>query len=69
LGEGAVNGGILSVKPGRGGWRGGVRRCVIAFPIAWWARHRWLADFAYRTAIGWWVFVEVRLQAAGFLVE
>jgi len=36
---------------------------VIAFPIAWWAMHRWLADFAYRTAIGWWVFV-----VAGFLV-
>jgi hypothetical protein len=36
---------------------------VIAFPIAWWAMHRWLADLAYRTAIGWWVFV-----AAGLLV-
>jgi len=36
---------------------------VIAFPIAWWAMHRWLADFVYRTAIGWWVFV-----VAGFLV-
>lgn len=35
----------------------------IAFPIAWWAMHRWLADFAYRTTIGWWVFV-----VAGLLV-
>lgn len=36
---------------------------VIAFPIAWWVMHRWLADFAYRTAIGWSVFV-----VAGLLV-
>jgi putative ABC transport system permease protein len=36
---------------------------VIAFPVAWWAMHRWLADFSYRTTIGWWVFV-----VAGLLV-
>jgi putative ABC transport system permease protein len=30
---------------------------VIAFPVAWWAMHRWLNDFAYRVNIGWWVFV------------
>jgi putative ABC transport system permease protein len=29
---------------------------VIAFPVAWYAMHRWLEDFAYRTDIGWWVF-------------
>ena len=30
---------------------------VIASPIAWYAMHTWLADFAYRTDIHWWVFL------------
>lgn len=29
---------------------------AIAAPLAWWAMHRWLEDFAYRTSISWWVF-------------
>jgi len=29
---------------------------LIAFPLAWWAMNKWLADFAYRTGISWWVF-------------
>ncbi|HET6255102.1 MAG TPA: ABC transporter permease [Puia sp.] len=29
---------------------------VIASPLAWWFMHRWLQDFAYRTAISWWIF-------------
>lgn len=30
---------------------------VIAFPLAWWAMNSWLADFAYRVQVGWWVYV------------
>ena len=30
--------------------------CLIAFPVAWWVMHGWLADFPYRTPIHWWVF-------------
>lgn len=29
---------------------------VIAFPVAWYAMHKWLQDFAYRTSIAWWIF-------------
>ncbi|MFD2935901.1 ABC transporter permease [Spirosoma flavum] len=30
---------------------------VIASPVAWYAMHTWLNDFAYRTTIHWWVFL------------
>jgi putative ABC transport system permease protein len=30
---------------------------LIAFPLAWWAMHNWLDDFAYRIPIRWEVFV------------
>lgn len=29
---------------------------VVALPLAWYAMHKWLADFAYRTSIEWWMF-------------
>jgi putative ABC transport system permease protein len=35
---------------------------VVASPIAWYAMHRWLQDFAFRVDISWWVFA-----LAGFL--
>ena len=30
---------------------------AIAIPLAWYAMQRWLADFAYRVELEWWVFV------------
>jgi len=29
---------------------------LIALPIAWWGSRKWLENFAYRTALDWWVF-------------
>jgi predicted permease len=37
--------------------------CLIGFPVAWWAMHQWLADFAYRTQINWWVFLMAGIAA------
>lgn len=30
---------------------------VIAWPIAWYAMHKWLENFAYKTELSWWIFV------------
>ena len=35
---------------------------LIAWPLAWYAIHHWLQDYAYRVPMSWWVFV-----LAGFL--
>ncbi|GGB15903.1 ABC transporter permease [Puia dinghuensis] len=37
---------------------------LIAFPIAWYAMHNWLRDFAYRISIEWWVFLGAGILAA-----
>ena len=29
---------------------------LIALPISWYAMNQWLAGFAYKTALSWWVF-------------
>ncbi len=29
---------------------------IVATPLAWWVMNKWLEDFAYRTALSWWLF-------------
>jgi putative ABC transport system permease protein len=36
---------------------------VIACPVAWYAMHRWLQNFAYKTDLSWWIFVLAGLIA------
>jgi putative ABC transport system permease protein len=38
---------------------------VIATPIAWYAMHRWLENFAYKTELSWWIFALAGLMALG----
>lgn len=46
-----------------------VKRLIIAFviatPIAYYAMHRWLETFAYKTTLSWWIFVLAGLLALG----
>lgn len=35
---------------------------AVATPVAWYVMHRWLQNFAYKTALCWWIFA-----LAGFL--
>jgi len=36
--------------------------CIIGVPIAWYAMHKWLQSFAYKTEVKWWIFA-----LAGFI--
>lgn len=38
---------------------------VIAVPLAWYAMHRWLENFAYKTELSWWIFVLAGLVTLG----
>jgi putative ABC transport system permease protein len=38
---------------------------VIATPIAWFAMHKWLENFAYKTSLSWWIFATAGLLAFG----
>jgi predicted permease len=39
---------------------------IIAWPAAWFAANRWLQNFAYRTPVGWWIFIVSGLIALVF---
>ncbi|RYU97572.1 ABC transporter permease [Emticicia agri] len=36
---------------------------VVAFPLAWWAMHNWLQNFAYHIELKWWVFALAGITA------
>ena len=38
---------------------------IIATPIAWYALHRWLENFAYKTELSWWIFALAGSLAIG----
>jgi putative ABC transport system permease protein len=39
---------------------------LIAMPLSWWSAREWLQNFAYHTAISWWVFPAGFLLMLGF---
>ena len=38
---------------------------VIATPVAWYAMHKWLENFAYKTELSWWIFALAGMMALG----
>jgi putative ABC transport system permease protein len=38
---------------------------VVATPVAWYAMHKWLENFAYKTELSWWIFALAGLMAIG----
>jgi putative ABC transport system permease protein len=38
---------------------------IIATPISWFAMHKWLEDFAYKTNLSWWIFALAGVLALG----
>jgi putative ABC transport system permease protein len=41
-----------------------IMAALVAFPLAWYAMHNWLEDFAYRVDISLWVFLVAGIVAA-----
>jgi len=41
---------------------------VISIPLAWYAMHRWLQNFAYHARIDWWIFIISMLAAIAISV-
>ena len=38
---------------------------IVATPVAYYAMNKWLENFAYKTALSWWIFVVAGLLALG----
>ena len=38
---------------------------IIACPAAWFTMHKWLENFAYKTALSWWIFALAGMLALG----
>jgi putative ABC transport system permease protein len=38
---------------------------LIASPISWYAMNQWLQNFAYKTALSWWIFALAGVIALG----
>jgi putative ABC transport system permease protein len=38
---------------------------VVATPVAYYAMHKWLESFAYKTSLSWWIFALAGLLALG----
>jgi putative ABC transport system permease protein len=41
---------------------------VMAIPLGWWVAQKWLANFAYRIELKWWMFASVGLVAVAIAV-
>ncbi len=41
---------------------------LIATPLAWFAMHKWLENFAYKTELSWWIFALAGLLAMGIAI-
>jgi putative ABC transport system permease protein len=38
---------------------------IIATPVAWYAMHKWVQSFAYKTELSWWIFGLAGITALG----
>ena len=38
---------------------------IIAMPVSWYAMHKWLQTFAYKTELSWWIFALAGITALG----
>jgi len=38
---------------------------LVATPVAWYAMHKWLESFAYKTELSWWIFALAGVLALG----